>query len=125
MFGKRKPVKAGENRSQQREGGLAARLGAALSRTRGRLAGGLARIFGAGKKLDDDLLEEVEDLLIAADVGVTVSQRIVDGLRRRAPKLAESDSAALLESVRDDMLGVLEPVARPLEIPGSAKPPFV
>lgn len=124
MFGKQKPVEAGENRSQQR-GGLAVRLGAALSRTRGRLAGGLARLFGAGRKLDDELLEEVEDLLLAADVGVAVSERIIDGLKRRTTKTADADGAALLESVAKDMLDILEPVAKSLEIPAASTTPFV
>jgi len=109
---------------QQRRG-LAARLGAALGRTRDRLAGGLAKILGAGKRLDDDLLEEVEDLLLAADVGVAVSRRIIDGLRRRASGMPDADGAVLLDAVGKDMLGVLEPVARPLEIPSAQTTPFV
>ena len=122
MFGKTKPVESGENRTQKR-GGLAARLGAALSRTRGRLAGGLARVLGPGRKIDDDLLEEVEDLLLGADVGVSVSGRIVDGLRRRGLKAADAD--ALFASVADDMRAILEPVAQPLVIPPDAASPFV
>jgi len=125
MFGKRKPVEAGENHSQQRGGGLAARLGAALSRTRGRLAAGLARLLGTGKKFDDDLLEEVENLLLAADVGVTVSQRIIDGIRLQASKRADADGAAILTSVGKDMLAVLEPAAKRLQILPAASTPFV
>ena len=125
MFGRRKPADTGENHSQQSKGGLKARLGAALGRTRERLAGGLARLFRAGKQFDENLLEEVEDLLLAADVGVTVTARVIDGLRRRASKIGDKDAEALLDSVRKDMIAVLDPVARPLPLPTSAGTPFV
>jgi len=67
----------------------------------------------------------VEDLLLAADVGVAVSRRIIDGLRRRASGIPDADGAVLLDAVGKDMLGVLEPVARPLEIPSAQTTPFV
>lgn len=101
------------------------RLGAALGRTRGRLVNGLSRLLAGKARVDDALLDEVEELLLSADVGVPVTTRIVEGIRTGVKDPDGDVTNAVLGSVERDMLAVLEPVAVPLEIPRQTARPFV
>ena len=105
--------------------GLIARLGTALGRTRGRLVDGLAKLLSGRGKVDEALLEELEGLLLTADVGVSVSERIVGGIRRRTGQDDSNTLEAVFSSVREDMLEVLNPVAQSLHLPARRQLPFV
>ncbi len=105
--------------------GLLGRLSAALKRTRGALLGGMARLFDADARVDDALVEDIETSLLMSDVGVKASERIVAGLRARIARHEVDDSQALVSTLHDDMMSVLEPVAIPLEIPAKPEQPFV
>ena len=97
--------------------GLAGRLGRALGRTRSAITEGIIRLVGARARIDDDLLEEIETILLCADVGVEATQRIIDGLKGRVSRSEVGDATALLASLEKDMLAMLEPVEAPLVIP--------
>jgi fused signal recognition particle receptor len=75
--------------------------------------------------VDEALLEELEELLLAADVGVSVSERIVDGIRRRTWQNDRNTLEAVFSSVREDMLEVLNPVSQALHLPARRQLPFV
>jgi fused signal recognition particle receptor len=105
--------------------GLLGRLSGALKRTRGALLGGMARLFEAGTRIDDALVEDVETSLLMSDVGVKASERIVSDLRGRIARREVGDPETLISSLRDDMMSVLQPVAIPLEIPDKPEQPFV
>ena len=102
-----------------------ARLGAALGRTRGRLIDGLSRLLAGGARVDDALLEEIEELLLSADVGVPVTTRIVEAIRVGVKQSDGEGMDDVLRLVEREMLAVLEPVAAPLEIPKQLDTPFV
>ena len=102
--------------------GLFGRLGDALRRTRGAVAGGIARIIGARTTVDDALIEDVETILLGADVGIEATRRIIGGLESRASRGEAGDVEALLASLEKDMLDILAPVERPLSIPESGGP---
>ena len=105
--------------------GLIARLGTALGRTRGRLVDGLVKLLSGRGRVDEALLEELEGLLLTADVGVSVSERIVGGIRRRTGQDDSNTLEAVFSSVREDMLEVLNPVAQSLHLPARRQLPFV
>lgn len=67
-----------------------AALAGGLSRTRSRMGGGLRALFG-GRALDDDLLEQIEDELLLADVGVEATRTVTDTLRREAKRARSVD----------------------------------
>ncbi|WP_082582908.1 signal recognition particle-docking protein FtsY [Frateuria sp. Soil773] len=95
---------------------------------RERLAGsgfarGLSSLFVRHPKLDDDLLDELETTLITADVGVEASTTLVEGLRKRMHRREFADAAALLAALRQELVALLRPVQRPLDIAG--RKPFV
>ncbi len=81
-------------------------------------------LFARHPKLDDALLDELETLLITADVGVAASTDIVESLRKRMQKREFADANALLTALRASLLEILQPVAVPL-IPQSEQLPFV
>ena len=102
--------------------GLLGRLGKALSKTRSAIADGIAQIIGARATIDDALLEDVETILLTADVGVEATRRIMDGLAARVSRSEVGDVTALLASLEMDMLEILERVEAPLAIPASDAP---
>ncbi|MCP5149945.1 MAG: signal recognition particle-docking protein FtsY [Ectothiorhodospiraceae bacterium] len=100
--------------------GLFGRLRNALGRTRSALVDGIAALVGGRKTIDAELVEEIETLLLSADVGVAATQRIIDGLQRRISRKEVADAEAVFRSLREDMIAILRPVAVPLDIPGDA-----
>jgi len=95
---------------------------------RERLAGSgfaksLSSLFVRNPRLDDDLLDELETLLITADVGVEASTTLVEGLRKRMHKREFADADALLAALREALVAMLLPVQQPLDISG--RKPFV
>ena len=102
--------------------GLLGRLGEALRKTRGAVAGGIARIVGARTTIDDALLEDIETILLTADVGVDATRRIIGGLESRVSRGEVGDISALLALLEKSMLEILEPVEESLSIPESGGP---
>ncbi|MBF2760214.1 MAG: signal recognition particle-docking protein FtsY [Ectothiorhodospiraceae bacterium AqS1] len=96
--------------------GFFRRLGNALKGTRQAISGGIASLLGARSTIDEALLEEIEDILLGADLGVSATRKIVDNLRSRSGSLRIKDSQSLLAALESDMLALLEPVERPLRL---------
>ncbi|MEN9527759.1 MAG: signal recognition particle-docking protein FtsY [Pseudomonadota bacterium] len=103
------------------QGGFFARLKDRLIKPQGGLATGLARLFGA-RKIDAEILEELETRLLQADVGVAVTTELLEGLRKRIARHQLDDVDALRQALREDITAVLQPVAKPLVIDRSVKP---
>lgn len=89
-------------------GGLGARLVSALSRTSALLRDRVQGLFG--RPVDEALLEELEEILLIADVGVSTSQRILDHVREHASD-PDLDLSVVL---REEMRRMLDSVHRPL-----------
>jgi len=104
-------------------GGWVARLRNGLAKTRERLGGRLAGLFGTARPLDEAFYEELESALIAADVGVTATAHLLDDLRRRARRGPIADSVALKQALEAAMCELLAPASVPLEVEGHK--PFV
>ena len=102
--------------------GLLGRLGDALRRTRSAIADGIAQLVGTRTTIDEALLEDIETILLSADVGVDATRRIIGSLESRVSRKEVGDVAALLAALEEDMLAILEPVEQPLAIPESGRP---
>ena len=111
-----------ESESPQDKRGLFGRLIQGLTRTRSGLTSGLADLTLGKKNIDDELLEEIETLLLTADVGVEATQRIISDLTNRVSRKELKDSEALLNALKDDMTAILSPCDAPLEIDTNTKP---
>jgi fused signal recognition particle receptor len=101
--------------------GFVARMRAKLNRGNSWLTYDLANLLPGGR-IDEDVLDELETRLIAADVGIDTTERILGGLRKRVQRKELADLAALLGALRAAMLEVLSPVAQPLVVDRSKKP---
>ncbi len=75
-----------------------------------------------GRKIDAEILDELETRLIMADVGVEASSKILEELRRRVARKELGDVDALLEALQEAMSQILTPVQQPLVIDPAAKP---
>lgn len=99
------------------------KLKSGLGRTSSALGSGLASLF-TKRRLDDDTLEELEDLLIQADLGLATATRITDVLRKdRFDK--EITDAEVRGVMAGEIEKVLTPVARPLDVASGRKPHVV
>jgi len=98
------------------------RIKAGLSRSSSRLAQGIGDLF-TKRKLDDEALEELEELLIAADLGVATATKVTARLAKSRFD-QEISPEEIKEALAEEIAAILEPVARPLT-PDPAKKPHV
>lgn len=103
--------------------GFFARLKQGLTKTSQNLGNGLASLF-LGKKIDDDLYEELETQLLMADVGVDTSQKLIKQLVQHADRKQLKDADALYDKLQQEMALLLDDVEQPLQLQG-ADGPFV
>jgi fused signal recognition particle receptor len=75
-----------------------------------------------GRKIDAEILDELEMRLITADVGTEATSRILEELRKRVARKELNDVDALLKALHDAMFAILKPVEKPLTIDPSVKP---
>jgi len=117
MFGK-KDNAATENGKRD---GFIKRLRARINRGDSWLTYDLANLAPGGK-IDADSLEELESLLVMADVGIETTERIVGSLQKSLARNELKDIDALKQGLNRALLEILGPVATPLEIPQQAHP---
>lgn len=103
--------------------GFFSRLKQGLSRSTQKLTGGLATGF-TRRKLDDAALEELEDLLIGADLGPAVAARVIAEFRRTRFGRDVTDEE-VRQALSSEIATILDPVARPLAIDPSRRPHVV
>ncbi|EPH3101727.1 signal recognition particle-docking protein FtsY [Providencia stuartii] len=102
--------------------GFFARLKKGLLKTRQNLGSGFLGLF-TGKKIDDDLFDELEEQLLIADVGVDTTRKIIDNLTAHASRKELKDAEALYSKLREEMSDILAGVDKPLVI--EDKKPYV
>ena len=112
-----------EPQEKPKKEGMFARLKRGLMRTSENIGSGFIGLF-RGKKIDDDLFEELEEQLLIADVGVETTTKLINSLTEQASRKQLKNAEALYELMRDEMHKMLEPVAIPL-VPDNADGPFV
>ncbi|SLM61244.1 signal recognition particle-docking protein FtsY [Dickeya aquatica] len=102
--------------------GFFARLKRSLVKTRQNLGSGFVGLF-RGKKIDDDLFDELEEQLLIADVGVETTRKIIAQLTEHASRKQLKDAEALIALLKAEMSEILAKVDAPLDI--ERKTPFV
>ncbi|WP_420429943.1 signal recognition particle-docking protein FtsY [Kordiimonas sp.] len=99
------------------------RLKAGLRKSTSAISGGIGDIFTKAK-LDDDTLEELEDLLITSDLGVSVASKLTQALAKgRYDK--EISGEEVKQVLADEVEKILKPVAKPLVINSANKPHII
>ncbi|WP_037035406.1 signal recognition particle-docking protein FtsY [Rahnella sp. WP5] len=102
--------------------GFFARLKRSLVKTKQNLGSGFVGLF-RGKKIDDDLFEELEEQLLIADVGVETTRKIITSLTEHASRKQLKDADALYGKLKEEMSEILAKVDEPLDVSG--KTPYV
>ncbi|ALX92318.1 signal recognition particle-docking protein FtsY [Serratia fonticola] len=102
--------------------GFFARLKRSLLKTKQNLGSGFIGLF-RGKKIDDDLFEELEEQLLIADVGVETTRKIIESLTLHASRKQLKDAESLYGKLKEEMAEILAKVDQPLDVGG--KTPFV
>ena len=102
--------------------GFFSRLKKGLLKTRQNLGSGFMGLF-RGKKIDDELFEELEEQLLIADVGMDTTSKIIKNLTQHASRKDLKDAESLYGKLREEMGDILNKVDKPLNIEG--KKPFV
>jgi fused signal recognition particle receptor len=121
-FLKKAPPSPGDGPPADAPRGLFGRLRARLGAGAAGLARGLGELL-PGRRIDAELLDELETRLLTADVGLPATERILADLRRRVARQELGDLDALLAALRQSLRDILAKVARPLAI--DARRPFV
>ena len=91
-------------------------LTSGLSKTRRHFSDRLARLFLGKKQIDAVLLEEIETILLSADVGVSATEEIIEHLTDAVSRKALSDIEALSMMLKTKLIGLLKPCEKPLEM---------
>ncbi|MEX9784111.1 signal recognition particle-docking protein FtsY [Providencia manganoxydans] len=102
--------------------GFFSRLKKGLLKTRQNLGSGFLGLF-TGKKIDDDLFDELEEQLLIADVGVETTRKIIDNLTAHASRKDLKNAEALYGRLREEMSDILAGADKPLVI--EDKKPYV
>lgn len=103
---------------ESRESGFS-RIKRALSRT----GQGFEQVFLGQKKIDDELLEDLETQLLTADLGMEVTTEVIDALTESVQRKELSDVTRLQEVLRQQLVDILKPCETPLNLEGQK--PFV
>ncbi len=124
-FGKRKKQELQGSTApppEEERRSLFSRLQERLSRTRHNLTDGLANLLLGRKTIDDELLEELETLLLTADVGVEATSRIINDLTERVDRKELSDPQMLMQLLRQHLREILQACENPVSQRSGDKP---
>ena len=120
IFGSpKKAVTSDTQKSASNQPSWGSRLKSGLARTGNQLT----NLFGLGGKIDHDLYEELESILIAADVGMEATVFLLSELRKQVKAEGLTEAHQLKQALAQCLIVLLQPLAKPLEF--SAHQPFV
>jgi len=120
-----KIFKRDDSKNQKQTGssdGVLTRLKSKLGRTRQQLGNGLAQLLLGQKQIASNLFDEIEMQLLASDVGVVLTESIIQKLTERMRRNQLADGDALYRELKCLLSETLQPAAIPLEIPPTVKP---
>lgn len=115
-------VESTELQENKKKGSWFNRMKMGLSKSRKNLAEGMVSILIGGKEIDDELLEEVEDQLLVADIGVNATNRIIKSLTEQTDRGDLIYAHSLYKALQTELVDILTPKVAPLIIDTSKKP---
>lgn len=101
------------------------RLKKSLNRTRQSFTQSIASLVLGKKEIDTDLLDELEMILIGADIGLDATDKIITNLTEQVSRKELKDPENLIQALKTQLTQLLEPVEQPLQIPENHTGPFV
>lgn len=103
--------------------GWAQRLKQGLAKTRGRLGGQLSSLFGVGRKIDAELFDELETILITADIGMDATQALLVTLQKKVRREGLTEASELQTALKQALVDLLAPLQAPLDV--TSHKPFI
>jgi len=104
---KTEPEKTQEQQDSQASVGFFQKLKEGLSKTSGKLVGGMENIFLGRKEIDEDLLEELEELFITSDIGVETTMKIIDSVRQQVDRNTLKSPEELKLALKEQIFNIL------------------
>jgi len=101
----------------------AQRLKQGLAKTRNKLGGQLSSLFGVGRKIDAELFEELETILITADIGIDATHALLDTLQKKVRREGLTEAADLQSALKEALVDLLTPLQAPLDV--TSHQPFI
>ena len=101
--------------------GWAARLKQGLSKSRQQMAKSLASVFGGGK-IDEDLYEELETVLLTSDMGIEATEHLMEEVRQRVSLRGLKDGEELRGALKEAIYELIKPLEQPLALPVDKRP---
>jgi fused signal recognition particle receptor len=101
------------------------RMKAGLTKTRSAMSSGLGTLLLGRREIDDELFEDLEMQLVMSDVGVEATRQVIDNLEQSVAREEMADARALVGSLKQELVDLLEPCKTPLDVTASQKAPFV
>lgn len=95
-----------KNQAQSDKSDFLSRLKQGLSKTRKILTTDIDELFAGNRKIDDELLEELEELLITSDIGVQTSMDLIDNISRKSWEIADAEQ--LKAALKEEILSLLD-----------------
>lgn len=123
MFGFKKPKAPHQQTADQTN--LFSSLKTGLSKTQANIFGGFGDLLQGKKNIDEVFLNDLEERLLIADLGIHATTEIIDALHSSIKRNEMSDHDRLRETLGTIMTGILNPVQQPLTIPADKPGPFV
>lgn len=96
--------------------GFFTRLKKGLSKTRHSFTDSIASLVLGRKEIDEDLLDELEMILLTADVGIDATDRIIQNLTEQVSRKELKDPEALISALKSQLQAIIDPMSQPLEI---------
>lgn len=116
------PADAATQEAASPKKGLFSRLKEGLAKTGGTITQGMDTLIHGKKRIDDEVLEELETRLLMADLGMDVTRKIMSDLTQQVDRQQLDDMDALMQALHKKMTQILEPVAEPLSIQAEHQP---
>lgn len=115
-------VVSDDSQASESKSGFFSRLRKGLKRTSSTFSEGVGELVLGKKEIDDELLEDLEALLVSADVGIETSQMIIGSLTKRVKRKELADVDALKGALQGELEATLSDATKPLVIDASKKP---
>ncbi len=115
-------VKITETIAEPEPKNFLSRIKLGLGRTRGQLADGLSQLFLGKKQIDEDLLEDIETLLITADIGIEATAQIIQSITEKSERNELKDAASVHTLLKQELSDLLNTCQAPLVIDTKHKP---
>jgi fused signal recognition particle receptor len=111
--------------AQEGKEGIFQKLRQGLSKTQRMLVEGIDGLLGQGRSVGEELWEELEELLISADIGVVATQRLIEGIRREKKNEEIASAQEIFSLIRQKVLEILQPYEIPFSPDLAGDGPFV